>query len=160
MKYYNSIENLPIWNFYKVKETGDLSYLFVDEKQHGEAMLKAIAKEVFEAWRAIDDRFLFEFGLSEQYVNRLILEKKINELELDVLIYNNSISRARLKAEKAKVEGIKEGEGKADLTEVLVNIEKFMSFSIDDKKVSVNKFFGYINLMRRAADKYKKKENG
>jgi hypothetical protein len=160
MTFYNSIDNLPIWNFYKVKETGDLSYMFIDEALHGKAMTQKVAKELFEAWKAIDDRFLFEYGLTEQYVNRMIIEKKILQLELDVLINNDSITRSRLKAEKAKIEGVKEQEGKANLVEVIVNVEKFMNFSIEEKKVCVSKFFGYIELMKRSVKKLKEKDNG
>ena len=160
MTFYNSIDNLPIWNFYQVKESGDLSFMYVDEARHGDPMTKKEAKELFDAWKAIDDRFLYEHGLTEQYVNRLIIEKKIIQLELEVLINNDSITRSRLKAEKAKIEGIKEQEGKANLTEVIVNVEKFMNFSIEEKKVCVAKFFGYIELMKRSVKKLKEKDNG
>ena len=90
----------------------------------------------------------------------MIIEKKILQLELDVLINNDSITRSRLKAEKAKIEGVKEQEGKANLVEVIVNVEKFMNFSIEEKKVCVSKFFGYIELMKRSVKKLKEKDNG
>jgi hypothetical protein len=163
VKHYDSIENLPIWNFYKVKETGLLTYLIIDEGQHGAGITDKFSLELLEVWKSIDSRFITEFGMTEKFTNRMLLEKRILLLELDVIIKGDSLSKARLAAEKMKLDS-SDNEVKAlSINEIIVSVEKFMGFSINDRICPVQKFFGYVDLMRKVAaenEKLKAQNNG
>jgi len=159
MKIFASIESLPIWNFYKIKETSDITFLFIDEERHGGAITEKEGKELFECWKAIESRFITSFGLNDKFINRLILEQKILLLELDVAIKKDSISKSRLNIELDKLRQADEDAPKGSIVDTVVTVEKFMSFAIDEKVCTVAKFFGYISMMRNVKQ-YKAADNG
>jgi hypothetical protein len=147
MEYFKSIDTLPIWNFYKVKESGDLRFMFKDEADYevSEIRTKLLA-EMLEVWKQIESDFTNDFGMTENFINRLILEKRVMRLELDYYCNKTAGAKGRFEQEKRMFES--GGDVKFSFEETIANIEMFAKFSIDERKCSTKRFFSYINLMR------------
>jgi hypothetical protein len=153
MKYFESLDDLPIYNFWKVRETGDLVYLFQDWKSdEAEAASKRrVWRSVLvDLWRKMDAEFIENFAMTDEFFNRLLIEKKIINLQLEYMISKSSVVRARLKGEQQKLElNYHNEESKpVKLHEFIAGIEKYIGFQIDEKKISTNKVYSYVNQMK------------
>ena len=60
--YFNSIEDLPIWNWWKIAETGNLIYLHKLEEYEGKEDYNLI-----ELWNKLQNQYLEEFGITEEF---------------------------------------------------------------------------------------------
>ena len=56
---WQSIEDMPIYNWIKILETGDLKWLFVKNKGR-------VSSRSQEHWMELQQEYLDEFGLDEQ----------------------------------------------------------------------------------------------
>ena len=61
--FYNSIENLPVFNWFKINETQDLSYLIINK----EKARKFNNKETLNIWLKIYSEYLDNFGFNENF---------------------------------------------------------------------------------------------
>ena len=66
--YYDSIENLPIWNWWKITETGELKYLVKDGDNKDYPLL--------ETWYDIHNEYLDNYARNDDFNNILRLKKK------------------------------------------------------------------------------------
>lgn len=153
MKYFESLDDLPIYNFWKIRETGDLVYLFQDWKSdEAEAASKRrVWRSVLvDLWRKMDAEFIENFAMTDEFFNRLLIEKKIINLQLEYMISKSSVVRARLKGEQQKLElNYHNEESKpVKLHEFIAGLEKYIGFQIDEKKISTNKVYSYVNQMK------------
>lgn len=153
MKYFESLDDLPIYNFWKIRETGDLVYLFQEWKSdEAEAASKRrVWRSVLvDLWRKMDAEFIENFAMTDEFFNRLLIEKKIINLQLEYMISKSSVVRARLKGEQQKLElNYHNEESKpVKLHEFIAGIEKYIGFQIDEKKISTNKVYSYVNQMK------------
>ncbi len=161
MKHYKNLSELPIFNFWKIRETGDLTYLFQDyeneevEKLKKRKVWKAILSDL---WRKMDAEFIENFAMTDDFFNRLLIEKKIINLQLDYMITKNSVIRARLKGEQQKLElNYQSGDFKpVKLHEFIAGIEKYIGFQIQEREISTNKVYSYVDQMKAQAAQYGK----
>ena len=70
---------MPIYNWIKILETGDLKWLFVRNKGR-------VSSRSQEHWMKLQQEYLDEFGLDEQYKQRLRLTQKLTNLNLDFVL--------------------------------------------------------------------------
>lgn len=67
--FYDSIEAMPIWNWNKIMETGDLKYIFING---GRVSLKCQ-----DVWNDLQDQYFKEFGIDTKYKRQLSLMKEV-----------------------------------------------------------------------------------
>ena len=161
MKYFETLDDLPIYNFWKVRETGDFVYLFEDFKNEeaGKLTKRKVWKGVLaELWRKMDAEFIENFALTDEFFNRLLIEKKIINLQLDYMLTKSSVIRARLKGEQQKLELNYQNEEfkPVKLHEFIAGIEKYIGFQINEKEISTNKVYSYVKQMKEQAAQYGK----
>jgi hypothetical protein len=70
--YYDSIEVMPIWNWNKIMETGDLKYLFISGGR--------VSSKCKKIWNDLQDEYFTEFGVDESYKRKLRLMKEVVNL--------------------------------------------------------------------------------
>lgn len=143
MKHYNSIDDLPIYNWNKVHETGELKHLLHDPSRK----LKAPELNQLPAlWRKIYDEYIERFGIGDTTLSMLEKEKRIAELQIEKIqtgdeniqtfieIEEISLNRKKIEAEQMSV----------DFYETKANIEKCLGFMINAKICTVIEFYNYI----------------
>ncbi len=64
-KVYNSIEDLPVWNFLKVLKTDDKRYLLILDNYFD--LPKVDDVDLFTAWQTIQTEIVDLNGISEEY---------------------------------------------------------------------------------------------
>lgn len=146
---YENLSTLPVYNFHQIRKTGDLSYLYAK----GGRLDKQDFKRCYDKWLELDAEFIDRFALNEEFINKLLIEKTILLLKLELTISENSILKNRILAEEKKLEDLVGGEQNSDIDidKMISNVEKFMGFQIDIYKTSTAKVYSYINQMQEIA---------
>ena len=127
---YNSIENIPIWNYNKILETGDFEKYEVDP----------------ESWEKIEEEFFNQIGYSEKYFE--ILRLKVDLAKTKVIYYksDNRALKTLIEVKKAKLQQAVSVEVGSTFDLMTAQVSKFMGFRIDVKEVSVLEFYNYLKL--------------
>lgn len=141
MQIWSSIEDLPIYNYWKVIETGVLDYLLIEKPEKIE---KSVKKKLLEAWDNIQTEMLDLQIKDKSFVEHLQAEKRhylkkikaaLTQKTYDVLVYEAS--------EEARKKEINEP---FDFENSLAMLEEKLHYQIDDKKMTVKRY--YIHLIR------------
>ncbi|MDX5586492.1 MAG: hypothetical protein QNK20_16520 [Aureibaculum sp.] len=156
---YRSIETLPIWNFKKVLELGELKYLL---KLDDYGNLPEYDKDLQEVWEAIYYEWLDEFGESQK-ANEYRRAKnaywvafwKHEHTGERVII--NDIRRAKNRIEQLEKEFNKEETKFSKEVEI---VERHRSVILDVFTIPVIKWYRYIESLQEDIKRQKTKKNG
>jgi len=137
-KKYTSIHNLPIYNWNKIHETGDLGYLFLEYK-------KSDFKGLIHLWDSIYSEYIKEFGLSKEYKEILKLKVNIAKQKADYIHSRDRIKLNFIALDESRLQEIEKKEPKQSIHKTLMHIEKAQGVRITDKNTTVYEFYNYIN---------------
>lgn len=152
-KHFNSLSTLPIWNFFKIKLTGQLIYL-LDIENHEEIKVKKEELQFLHGiWEKLEAEFITRFAMNQEFINRCLIEKSILLLKLEQLTSNDPFIENRIKAEEMKLENEQQQKGEFDIDKTVGHVEKFMGFQIDVFNTPIAKLYSYINQMKDQAVK-------
>jgi len=122
---------MPIWNWQKIVEEGNLIYLFKSPKKSDK-----VGTEFGEIWEALQQQHMDEFGIDDYLLNRMRIMRKIIGLNLrfcktqDRSLFNIiNIEQNRLK-ELSKANGVK-------FYKVLDHVSTYKHQRIDPKVFTV-----------------------
>jgi hypothetical protein len=144
ISYYNSIDELPIFNWFAIEEKNDITFLLKDKKEitpDQRALLLVV-------WDSLIAQYIDEFGISDSMQEIMLVKKYIKILEIDQELYgiNNTtfieIELERLKELSQKGQNISNNEVKA-------YVEKYMGFRLDPKVITVKEYFYYLRVMNK-----------
>jgi len=147
-KYYDSINNLPVFLFDTINKTSDFTYLMIDPDQ-------AIPKNVnlFNVWADIYDEFIDEFGNNEKFEDWIRTRKRavklMREAYIDGKEYLITIAEATWREADMMMEAI-EGGG---LTKTSAIISKYMGFRINPMEITTAEFYSYFYLAQKSNGK-------
>jgi len=149
MIYYESIDELPIYNWRKINETNDLKYLL--KQKCGLTKKKFLILQ--QAWEKLYDNFLDTFGINDDF-------KKVMELKRDILVLKINMQMDKdpfiinfIEMKEVELNAIiKSGESGISFNEIKAHVAKFMGFAINEKETSTRDYYTYVELF--------KKENG
>lgn len=138
---YSSIDDLPIWNWTRVHDTGQLGYLLKEVKEDDRGDLQHL-------WDSMYDEYIKEFGVSEQYEKELVIRKKIGELQCQLIITEDKIIKSFIGAEQHYLDELRKIK-KLTFEETIVEIEKTRPFAVNIKEMSVRRYYTYLKGSRR-----------
>lgn len=133
---YNSIDELPIWNWWRIHETGDLCYLYTSTSGNPE--------KVIDLWNALYNDYLKRYGLNESFLNYLDKKKRIALMKVDCIVNNKPHLQTFIEIEEKELKDDYKHE-QSDNNKVVVLLEKHLGFSLDVKTLPVAKYYTYLN---------------
>lgn len=136
---YTSIEDLPIWNWNKIIEKHDLTYLY---KKEGK-----FTNRLIPIWEKLQQQHLDEFGYSEEMKSRERIMLKIIKLNIKFVETRDRVLLNFLKINKKKLE-IKDQVVGMKFGKLLIIVSKAMGFRIDPKRFSVYEWFHTLNTLQ------------
>lgn len=150
MKFYRTIEELPIWNYNKVSESGDVRYLLrLDD--YFELPDKGFElKELAQTFVDIADELFERFGVDERAITSMIEEKDILMMKLKWLAGEKTF-RTSYKIKK-KVRDDRQAmveDKKQTFDERIVMLESYFKKDFNVYKMSVAKFYTYLNIFKK-----------
>ena len=140
--YFNSIDNLPIWNWWKIAESGNLIYLQKLEDYDGK---EDYTMKAFELWNKLQDEYLDEFGITDEFRQMLTLKKKWIKAKTDFLVTGERFKLTEIDIIEAQISETMTTKVNVKKEDSMIMLEQKLSFPLDEKKLSVKKYYNYIN---------------
>ncbi len=139
---YTSIEDLPIWNWNKIIEKQDLTFLYRIEGDYTDRLIPI--------WENIQQQHLDEFGYSDEMKSRERLMLKIIRLNCKFIETRNRVILNFIKVAQKKLE-LKDLAGNIKFGKLLMVVTKHMGFRIDPKKFTVYEWYHTLNSLKNGS---------
>jgi len=143
LKYYDSIEDMPVWNWFKVSETNDLKYLLKEDSILKENDRKLLAV----VWDRIYFEFLEVFGVPAKMQQVLSLRREILKLQTKMVCKGRKDLEALIHIKGLELEALQADSNKQELNTVTAFVSKQMGFRVDERKTTVKEFYTYLKMV-------------
>lgn len=144
MKLYEDLDELPILNWFKVHETGDLSWLMKNRKS------KSQSEKLKTHWKELYDMYITAFGFSDHFLKVLKKEAEIALLMIKKAETGNETLQTFIEIKQHQLKLSQQASSKADFYQIKGVMDKFFGFGSNSKKMSVMEFYSNIKLMENA----------
>ena len=138
--YFNSIEELPIWNWWKVSETGNFIYLkkldYYDSEDY--------SLEGYELWLKLQNEYIEEFGIDENFQKILRLKKKWIEKRTKYVTEGDRFALMESEIVELDLQEYEQIGQKMDKDSTIITLEEKLGRNIDERRLSVKKYYKYI----------------
>ncbi len=135
VKYYNSIDTMPTFNYLKVVDEDNITFMIKKKGLFGNHE---------KAFENIQRQLVDRFGLSESFIEIIELQKEIIALKCEVAIsgdkFNNTFIRIHEEELKQKLE-----QKSLKSNELKILIEKWIGFKLNLHELSVSEWFSYLH---------------
>lgn len=133
-RFYETIEDMPLYNWYKCIN-GDLYFVRIDDKQLDLQGCEEAFKKVYESYMNI-------FGIDKKYKQQIESIKKIALLQCDYLKTKDQFKLTQIEVENAKLELFKkEIASNVTLQQTLIHLSKWVGYRLDWKQVTVYEYY-------------------
>lgn len=140
MKIYNSIEEMPVYNWFKCIDLKDYSYCAIDK-------INVDLEKCKEAFSNLYNEFLDTFGINESLKQVIELQNEITILKIDKVLTENNSLQTFIELKQIELDELINV--KAEKTKTYkVEIEKFLGFRINEKEVSVKEYYEYLEALK------------
>lgn len=145
LDYYKSIDDLPIYNWLKIQETNDISWMLKTNHSLNEVH-KGILTVAFDN---IYSQFIDAFGINPALEEILTIKRDIAVLTVDMMLEKDRSLINFIEIKERELKALIASKNQGSVMEVTAYVEKYMQFKINTKEVTVREFYGYINLMKK-----------
>ena len=142
MNYYNHIDELPLYNWLKISE-GKIEYSR-KEIDKGNEKNDLIYSE------KLKDTYFEEFGLSNDLIRLIELQKELAEARLEWIITENNFIKNKISMLEIEIEDLlsnKNNDGEID--ESIISLSKWIGYRIDVRVVTVKEFYKMVKLFKK-----------
>lgn len=137
---YQSIDSLPIYNWFKIFETQELKYLIIKGTP--------TEKQLNDLWEKLFNEYISVFGLDESFKNYFKHTKKVLDLEVKYALTKKGSYLFKLEYEKAKYKALNPTtEDKDNFMINITKVEQKIGRTIDEHSISVLKYYSYIKQL-------------
>jgi len=140
---YTSIEDMPIYNWFKCIDTKDYSYCSSERKNITEDVLK----ECEIAFNTCYDEFIYTFGISPELAEIIRIKNKILMLKIDIALTGDKSLENFIEIEEIQLnERLEVKQTKTNTYKVA--IEKYLGFRLNEKEVTVKEYYEYLQAIK------------
>lgn len=146
-KVFRDIDEMPIYNWNKIHETGDLKYLIKDGFKAESYEIRFLLKR----WKKLYEQYVNRFGFSDDFLSILELEKNIALLKIEKAERGDEniqtfieIDEIKLQKKKSELNSVK-----SDFFDIKAVVESSLGFHIDTKKCTVVEFYSYVKTLKK-----------
>ena len=151
MKYFRTIEDLPIWNFEKVSETGDIRYILKLEDYFELPEEGFNPDDLVRVYVKVSDDLFDNFGIDDRTITKMIEEKDLLMLKLRWLSGERTVKAIHdIKNKIVQERESQKGPTKQSFNERIVMLESYFKKDFDVYKMSVSKFYTYLSVYKKA----------
>lgn len=137
---WTRIDEMPIWNWNQIAETGDLNFLFKNQAK------KKKLSVLGQAWELLQQQYLDEFGVDTALITRIKTMKKI--VKLNIKFYetrdNSILNFIEIEENRLKETKVQE---KIKFYRLVIMVSSHIGFRIDPKQFTVVEWFHALKNM-------------
>lgn len=148
LKYFKSIDEMPIYNWFKLQETNELTHLLKVKKLCSKREVLILQN----ALQSITNEYIDFFGINDQYKKILELKRNIRIKEIQLITTGERINKTFIKVLKSELNLLIQSAQKSDTGNVSVHVNKYMGYRIDLKSTSVKEFYSILNHIKKEAE--------
>ena len=149
MKYYNTIDTLPIFNYGKISELEDLRYLIIQSDYFElPKITEKETAELFKAWENINDEIINYVGISEDYKSILRIKKAIALMKVELITTGDKSLETLIELKQLELKNYYP-QKKNELDESIIYIESALKIPVDIMKCTVKKYFSYLKFISK-----------
>ena len=137
-EYFDSIDTLPIWNWWMIAQSSNLNYLRVDGNLEKHT-------DYVEAWFVIQDEYLEDYGDKEALRTLLTLKKYWIEQQTKYIVDGDRSALQMANIIAIDMEDENDLSGYMKREDTIILLEEKLGREIDPKIISVRKYNNYIN---------------
>tara|TARA_S200002703_G_scaffold76187_1_gene65817 strand:+ start:432 stop:878 length:447 start_codon:yes stop_codon:yes gene_type:complete len=142
MQIWSSIDELPVFYYFKVIEKGDLKYLIETDSKSTPEETKL--NQLIKAWDNIQTE-LIELNMKDpKYMADLQGQKRHYLRKIKATLSQKTVDQIHYERYKPQYEN----EDKFDYDKSLAILEKHLGFSINDKQMTVKRYYTHLQLMK------------
>jgi len=141
--YFNSIEELPIWNWWQIAETGNLIYL------HKNSDYTKVDYSLVGLWNHLQNEYLDTFGITPEFEHIIKLKKKWIIKKADYLLTKERFKLTELDIIEAEINETMNDKITVNKDETVIMLETKLNRELNPKKISVKKYYNYINYFSK-----------
>lgn len=131
-KTYNSINEMPMFNWNEILSTGDLKYIFKECKGR-------VSEKIADLWYELQDQYIERFGLDEKFIKKLRLLKEKADLNYEFILTKDKFINTRIGIVDADLKALDSG-ASSDVWEVKDQMEKYKGYAINLKTITVTEW--------------------
>lgn len=144
-KHFENIDDLPIYNWFRISESNNLKYLFHKQQEPTEKQ-----KELLQlVWSNIYLEFLETFGVPKKLQKIFSLKREILKMETRVIVDKRKDLKAAIILKKKELENITKVENQTTVNTVSAYVSKELGFRIDQHKTTVREFYEFLSSIEK-----------
>ena len=144
-EYFTSIDEMPIYNWLKIQESNDLTWVM---KVKGDATKKQLLI-LEDSLKKMTDEYIDTFGISDSYRKILRLRGEIACMEVDYCLTQQRSLLTFINVKKKELESIFRNNEKSDSMSVQVHVRKYLGQSVNMRETSVKEYYSIIREIER-----------
>jgi hypothetical protein len=141
--YFNSIEELPIWNWWKISETSNFIYL------HKESDYKESDNSLSELWQDLNDEYFNEYGINDKLRKIMTLKKKWIDKKEKYLVKGDRFALTEIDIIEADLRDLEATTETMKNKDTVIYLEQKLGREINPKTTSVKKYYDYIEFFSK-----------
>lgn len=138
--YFDSIENIPIWNWDKVTSGNslDLSYLLKERREVKDVEIM----ELYSTWMSMQNEYISAYGLPDEYIELLELQKEWILKKTEELADGIRFAKTEVAIIEEDMQSLKKKDS-VKLSTSLIFLEEKLKRPLDPHEITAKKFFDY-----------------
>lgn len=148
---WDNIEDMPVWNWMRVHEKGDLRYIY---KISSDRELPSQCPDM-DCWRRLYDQYIREFGINERYLEYLQKKKDIAIKKCDRIISGDRSLETLIEVDEIELRDMLSAGENMKFIEVIAAIEKHLGFQLNQHTVTVVKYYTYLRQIEKSVSRGK-----
>ena len=141
--HYSTIEELPIYNWWKVHETGNFEYLLYTRKTSSKKEVKKLAR----VWKSLYEQYIQRFGYTEQFIETMSKKREIALLKVDYITSGDKSLKVFIQIAEKELEEMTGEE--TDFYQGKSMLEKSLGFYIDIHRMSVAEYYSHFQVAKK-----------
>jgi hypothetical protein len=142
--HYRTIDTLPIYNWMKIHETGDLEFLLIVRQK----MSKWDVKYMEKTWKKLYHEYIERFGYSDTFVEQMIKRREIAMMKIRMMVNEDRSVKTMIRIAEVELQEM-ESDGNMDFFTGKSLLEKSLGFHIDIHKISVAEYYSHFQLVNK-----------
>jgi hypothetical protein len=138
-KHYKSIDEMPVYNWFKCIEKKEYKYCMVDCKKFKESQ----TDDCMIAFESLYCEYLDKFGVNDDLQSFILKQNEILSLKIDRVLTEDPFLETIIELKETEMETLTNKSDSNNNT-AKVAIEKYLGFRINEREITVKEYYEYL----------------
>tara|TARA_Y100000310_G_C20653132_1_gene800585 strand:+ start:1691 stop:2155 length:465 start_codon:yes stop_codon:yes gene_type:complete len=143
---YTSIEDMPIYVWWQINKTGDVTLILKDKLKHTDKVISYCS----DMWDAIRDEHIEVFGMSHAFEDYMRQLAKVGIKKANFAISQNGLDKTWLKIQERELKDMESVKKHNDYKTKLI-LERALGITINPKTYTVMEYYTAIQVAQENA---------